>query len=420
MPGRQDPYVASSPGALTYRSLFAIREFRVLFANFCVVVLSVSASGLALATITYAATRSAVLSGLALFGGPLVALAVSQLLLASSDWVRPRTALVLQMGTALACNAAQLIPAMPWPGRFGLLAIPYVVYAMFGGTRWALLREIVPAGSYVLARSAMNLAEGMQVVGYGAGGLALLWLPPRGLFLLAALADLLALVSVRVGLGDRPALGAGAAGPGTGERRNVVRRTAAVNWRLFRSPVTRPLYLALWVPNGLIVGCESLFVPYAHAARAGHGALAGWLFAATATGAMAGEVLVGRLMPARWRDRSIGPLRLLLAVPYLVFFLSPPVLVAIPLGFAASAGYAASLPLQDRLIRTTSDEIRGQVLGLHVNGMLTWQAIGALVAGTVASWLSPATAMGTMAAASTVITLLLVPGLRRSAPGRRD
>jgi hypothetical protein len=406
--------VSSAPAALAYRSLFAIREFRVLFANRCVVVISVAASGLALATITYEATRSAVLSGLSMFGGPLVSLVMSQLLLASSDRVRPRTALMCQTGAALVPDALQLVPGMPWQARFGLLAIPYVAYAMFAGTRWVLVREIVPEGSYILARSTMNLAEGMQVVGYGAGGLALLWLSPRGLFLFAALADLLALVSVRLGIRARPARTA--RGSGSGNTGNVVGRTAAVNLRLFRSPVTRPLYIALWVPNGLVVGCESLFVPYGHSGSAGHEAVAGWLFAATAAGAMAGEVLVGRFVPPEGRDRFIGPLRLLLAVPYLFFLLAPPVSIAVPLGFLASAGYAASLPLQDRLIRHTADAIQGQVLGLHANGVMIWQAIGALVAGTVASWMPPATAMGTMAAASTAVTLLLVPALRRSAP----
>jgi hypothetical protein len=38
------------------------------------------------------------------------------------------------------------------------------------------------------------------------------------------------------------------------------------------------------------------------------------------------------------------------------------------------------------------------------------------VSDAVASLLSPAAAMGTMAAASTTVTLLLIPGLRRSAP----
>lgn len=397
--------------ASTYRSLFAIAEFRVLFFNRCLVVISVAASGLALATVTYKATGSAVLSGLSMFGGPLVALVVSPLLLASSDRVRPRTALMCQMGAALVSDALQLVPGMPWQARFGLLAIPYVAYAMFAGTRWVLVREIAPEGSYILARSLMNLADGgMQVVGYGIGGLALLWLSPRGLFLFAALADLLALAGVRLGIRARPAR--------TAHRRNVVNHTAAVTWQLFRSDVTRPLYIALWVPNGLIVGCESLFVPYGRSGSAGHGAVAGWLFAATAAGMTAGDLLVGRFVPPRWRDPFIGLLRLLLAVPYLFFFLDPSVAIAVPLGFLAAVGYAASLPLQDRLIRNTDDTTEGQVLGLHMNGVMVWQAIGALIAGAVASWMPPAAAMATMAAASTAVTLLLIPGLRRSAPGR--
>jgi predicted MFS family arabinose efflux permease len=131
---------------------------------------------------------------------------------------------------------------------------------------------------------------------------------------------------------------------------------------------------------------------------------------------MAGDLVVARFVLPVWRDRIIEPLRLLLAAPYLTFFLNPPPTVAVPLAFLASVGYAASLPLQDRLIRHTEDAIQGQVLGLHWNGMLIWQAIGALTAGAVASLLTPAAAMGTMAVASTAVTLLLIPGLRRSAP----
>jgi predicted MFS family arabinose efflux permease len=367
-----------------------------------------------MATITYEATRSAVLSGLSLFGGPLVALIVSQFLLAWSDRVRPKVGLMGQMGAALISDALQLVPGMPWQARFGLLAIPYAAYAMFAGTRWVMVREIVPEGSYILARSLMNLAEGgMQVVGYGLGGLALLWLSPRGLFAVAALADLVSLVSVRLGVRDRPAPAAG------GTDASVVRRTLAVNRRLLRSPVIRPLYLALWVPNGLVVGCESLFIPYGNAASAGHGWLAGWLFASTAAGAMTGDLVIGRFVPSGRRDRIIEPLRLLLAGPYLLFFLTPAPEIAVLIGFLAAAGYAASLPLQDRLIRHTDDAIQGQVLGLHMNGMMVGQAIGALVAGAVASFLPPATAMGAMAVASMAVTLLLVPGLRRSAPAAR-
>jgi hypothetical protein len=395
----------------TYRSLFAIREFRTLFVNRCVVMISVAASALALGTITFDATRSPVLTGLSMFGGPLVSLVTSQLLLASSDSVRPRTALMCQMGGALVADALQLVPGLPWEWRFFLLAIPYVVNSMFSGTQWVIVRAVVPDESFILARSTMNLAVGgMRVVGYGVGGLALIWLSPRGLFLVAAIADLISLLNVRFGIRDRPARGTPARG--TGDKRNVVRRTAAVNRRLLGSRLTRPLYLALWVPNGLVVGCEALFVPY------GHGPLGGWLFGASAAGMMLGDLTFGRFVPPARRDRLIEPLRLLLGAPYVVFFLSPPWYVAVGLAFGASVGYAASLPLQDRLLRYADDEVQGQIMGLYSTGLMIGQAIGALIAGTVGAWLAPGSAVGVMAVASVVVTLVLVPGLRRSAQGR--
>lgn len=387
----------------TYRQLFSIPEFRVLFVNRCVVMLSVAASGLALGTITYQATGSPVLTAMAMFGGPLVSLVASQLLLASSDSVRPRTALMWQMAAPLVANALQAVPGMPWQGRFALLAVPYVVNAMFSGTQWVVVREIVPEGSFVLARSALNLAVGgMQVVGYGLGGIALLWLSARDLFLVAAVADAVCLLNVRIGIRDRPAHGRG-----TG---NVVRRTARVNRLLLGSAVTRPLYVAMWVPNGMVVGAEALYVPY------GHGSVAGYLFAASAAGMMLGDLVVGRYVPHRLRDRLIGPLRITLAAPYLLLLVAPPPGVTVVVAFVASVGYAASLPLQERLFAHTDETVHGQAMGLYGTGLMVWQAIGALLGGLVATVVSPGHAMGAMAVASVLVTAANTPGLRRSAP----
>jgi predicted MFS family arabinose efflux permease len=394
----------------SYRSLLAIREFRVLFVNRCVVYISIAASGLAMGTITYGATRSAVLTGLSMFGGPLVSVVAAQFLLAASDSVRPRTALMLQTGAAFAADALQCVPGMPWQARFLLLAIPYVANSMFSGTQWVIVGDIVPDGSFVLARSALNLAAaGMQVLGYGVGGLVLLWLSPRGLFCVAAVADLASMINVRLGVRDRPAR-AGRVRASRGP--NVARRTVALNRRLLGSPVTRPLYLAMWIPNGLIVGCESLFVPYGHD---GHRSVAGFLFSAAAAGMMAGYLTVGRCVPERRRDGLIEPLRLLLAVPYGLLFLAPAYQVTLLLVFAASFGYSASLPLQERLIRHTAGDVRGQVMGLYSQGLMAGQSIGALIAGTVATSLRPGLAMGVMGTASITVTLVLIPGLRRSA-----
>ena len=161
----------------------------------------------------------------------------------------------------------------------------------------------------------------------------------------------------------------------------------------------------MWLPNGLIVGCESLFVSYAprHA---------GLLFVCAAAGMLAGDTLAGRFISPRWRERLGAPLRLLLAAPYLVFAMPIPLPVAAVAIVLASVGYCASLVLQERLMTLTPDNMSGQALGLASSGMLAMQGVGATLAGVVAQLSSPGTAMAVMAGASLAITLTLAPGLR--------
>jgi predicted MFS family arabinose efflux permease len=111
----------------------------------------------------------------------------------------------------------------------------------------------------------------------------------------------------------------------------------------------------------------------------------------------------------------IEPLRMLLALPYLGFWFSPSLTTALVLGFVASAGYSASLPLQERLVGAAGPEARGQAFGLYATGLMVGQAIGAAVGGLLATAFGAAHAMGTLAVASLCITASLAPGLRRSA-----
>ena len=77
----------------TYRQLFGVGEFRAIFAVQCLAVGAASVSSLALGTVTYSATGNPVLTGLAMFGGPLIRMVASWFLVSASDLVRPRTAL---------------------------------------------------------------------------------------------------------------------------------------------------------------------------------------------------------------------------------------------------------------------------------------------------------------------------------------
>lgn len=393
----------------TYRQLFGIPEFRALFAVQCLSMGSASVSGLALGTTTYATTGSPLLAALSIFGGPLVRLAASWFLGAWSDLLRPRTALLLVAAVSAAADGLQALPGLPWGTRFVLLALPWLAMSATGGSMLALVADILPAGGYVFGRATMNLAVGgMQIVGYAAGGLLLAVFEPWQLFVIAGAASLAAVPIVRFGVADHAPRAVDTA---------PIRRSTRGNRELLGSAVIRPVLLSLCVPNGLIVGCEALFVPFA-------GRYAGYLYAVTAAGMLFGDVVVGRFVPEGIRERLVQPLRVLLALPYLAFLAHPSPAVAAALGFVASIGYAASLPLQERLVTRTDPAMRGQVLGLFGTGLSGMQGVGAVLAGGLAGLLgggatAAATTMGVLAVMSLIVTAALTPGLARSRPPAR-
>jgi len=106
----------------------------------------------------------------------------------------------------------------------------------------------------------------------------------------------------------------------------------------------------------------------------------------------------------------------MLAAPHVFFVLRPGPFLAAALATPASAGFAASLLQQERLMAVTPPELSGHALGLHSSGMLTMQGVGAALAGAAAQLTSPGTAMTVIALASIAVTVSLAPGLRPARP----
>ncbi|MFE5844227.1 MFS transporter [Streptomyces niveus] len=383
----------------TYQELFRTPEFTPLFLTSAGQVAAQTVSGLALGTLVFTTTGSPLLSALAMFGPSLAQVIGATMLLSAADRLPPRATLAaLSLLFALGMAAAAL-PGLPVPAVLGIVLGLGVLAALGGGVRLGLLNEILTKEGYLLGRSTINMSSGlMQIGGYATGGLLVAVLSPRGALLTGAGLYLVAAALARLGLSRRPSRATGRASIGQTWRNNA---------RLLSSPPRRTVYLALWVPNGLVVGCESLYVSYAPDR-------AGLLFAAGAAGMLTGDILIGRFVPRRWRSRLTVPLLLLLAVPHLFFFLGPALPVAAPLVALATVGFAASLISQERLMALTPDELSGHALGLHSAGMLTMQGVCALLAGAVAERTSPATGITVLAAASIAVTLLLARGLRRA------
>ena len=329
-----------------------------------------------------------------------------------SDLVRPRTALVVVVGTTMVTDLLQALPGLAWGWRFALLAVGPLITSALGGSMMALVSDILPPDGFILGRATMNIAVGgMQIVGYGIGGLLLITFTTTQLFLGSAAALFVAVLLLRLGLSDHPPRHAGA---------SLVRRTREVNRapaRLARHPSALPDAVGAERPHRRLRGAlRALRGRARRLPLRRHGRRA--CCSATSSSAVSSR--------SRVRDRLIGPLRLLLAVPYLAFFLVPSLPYAAALAFVASVGYSASLPLQERLVTHTDGQARGQVFGLQGTGLMVGQALGALLGGAVASALgmgpvAAAHAMGVMAVASVVVSIALTPRPAPVAPraGRR-
>ncbi|MET9953332.1 MFS transporter [Streptomyces sp. NPDC006339] len=337
-----------------YRDLFRTPEFTPLFLSGSALAAAQTLAGLGLATLVFRATGSPLLSALAMFAPALAQLVGATILLSAADRLPPRAALTAVALVFAAGTAAQAVPGLPVAAVFALLFLQGLVGSVGGGgVRYGLLTEILPRERLLIGRSVFDMAVGVcQIVGFAAGGLTMALLSPRGTLPAGALL-------ARWGLSRRSPRATG---------RASAAETWRTNARLWSSRPRRHAYLALWIPNGLVVGCESLFVPY-------EPERAGLLFVCAAVGMPAGDTVVGRFVPVRWRGRLATPLQALLAAPYLLFLLRP------------------GLPLV--------------LVGLHASGDARAPRGERRPRGAVAQLTSPATAMTVPAAGSLAVTAAL-------------
>jgi len=382
-----------------YLGLVRHREFRALWTGSALGVAAGTVAGLSLGTLVYAQTGSPLLAAATMFGPSLVQLAGASTLMSAADTLRPRHALsAAGTATTVALVLQAALPLAPSTRLLVALAGAFVM-SVGGGVRWGLLADILPREQYALARSAMNVSVGvMQVVGFAVGGSLLRLLAVEQVLWVAAALAALAVPIAWTGISDRRPRRTGRTG---------LRETWRGNRILMTLPSTRPLLLALTIPNGLVAGCEALFVPYAGDAAAA-------LFVAGAAGMLVGDVMVGRVLDAAQRRASARWLRWWLAVPFLFFVLHPGLPLAALLAGCACLGYAATLAQQEVLVGLTPPDLSGQVLGAESAARATCQGLGALLAGAVAEGIEPGHAIAVLAAASVLVSAALARPLARA------
>ncbi|MEV3979545.1 MFS transporter [Nonomuraea sp. NPDC049758] len=393
--------------AATYGDVFAVKEFRVLFGSFALLVTGESIKMLALSVLVYARTGSPGLSAAAYMAGWLPYIVGGMFLLSLADRLRPRALMVTGELVRAAVCLLLAYAGLPVWGMLALVLVSGLFSPVFGAARSAALPDVLPGDAFVLGRSVIGVTSAAsQVGGLAAGGAFLAFAGAPGALAATAALSALGAVVLRFGLPDRPARAAARSG-GTG----AVRQTLRVNRSLLADRRVRGLLLAGWLPTMCLAGAEAMIVPY----LGGEGR-AGVVLAAAAAGMAVGEFTVGRFAAPPLRERLSAPLAVLLGVPWLGFALGPGVGWAAVLAACAAAGLSYQLGLQRRFADAVPEEGRGQAFGLQSAGLMTGQAAGAALVGVLGETIGPGGAIVAAGAAGVLVALALLGPLRPSKP----
>jgi MFS family permease len=404
---RREP--AGRPARATYRSVFAVREFRVMAAAMFMYVLGFEFEILGLSVLVFAQTRSALLTALAFSAGFAPQAVGGALFTSLADRLPPR----LVIGAGLLTRAVPglligLWPELPVPVMLALVAAAATTAPVYTAALSGLLPEVLDGDRYILGRSVFGLtASATQLAGLGAGGAILAVVPARWLLLAAGGALAVNAGLTRLGLRPRPARGSrGRAGGGPG--RGLIRDTLAGHAELLANRTVRGLLLAQWLPAWFVTGAESLIVPYA--ASLGHPASAAApLLAAVPAGMLLGDLLAARFCPPAERRRLAFPLVAAMGVPLLALPFRP----SLPLVWLAlltcGAGFAYQFGLQQAWLDSLPERRRGQGFGLNSTGAMGGQGLTPAVAGVLAGVLGAGGGMA-IAGAATIATALVLRG----------
>ncbi|QEU91748.1 MFS transporter [Streptomyces kanamyceticus] len=393
-----------------YTRVFAVREFRTVFAAHALSLLGVVVSEIALTVLVYRLTGSPLLSALTFALGMLPYLVGGTLLSGIADRYPPRRVLVVCDLLCAACAALMALPATPVALLLALRAVNALIAPVFNGTRMATLTDVLGDGDlFVLGRSLLRIVSQSSVlVGFGLGGVLLTFVPPRGALVITVATFALSALLLRCGTKRRPAR----AGEGGGA---LVRYSLGGTRQVLADRRVRALLLLFWVPPMFMVAPEVLAAPYADEIGIGVAGV-GLLMCALPVGTIAAELYVGSALSAAARARVVVPLAALTLLPLTVYAVTPGLVWSLAALVVAGAGSAYTLGLDRWFVDAVPEELRGRAMTVHTAGLMTVQGAGMALAGLAAEFFAVSTVVAASGVLGTLCCLLLVAEVRRTAP----
>ncbi len=385
-----------------YRDVFAVAEFRALWAAQLLSVGGDQLARVALTVLVYAHTGSPLLAAAA-YAASIAPQFLGGLLLSGLADRWPRR------GIMIACDLGRIplallmaLPGMPTAALIGLLCAVTALGAPFGSARAAIVPDILgderfPLGTAVM----MTTYQAAQVAGFLVGGAVVGFLGARAAICADAGTFLVSAVILASGVRHRPAPARAAAPGGAGTEGEGL--LATVRFVLGTRAVRVPMLLG-WLSAAYNVP-EGIAVPLARAAGGGPVA-ASALMAAPALGAAVGAMALARLAPPALRERLTRPLAFAACAALIAVLLHPGLAGLLAILLAAGLCDSYQVGANAAFVAAVPAARRSQAFGLAMGGMQLGQGMAMIAAGAAAAHASPwlvITVAGALGAAASLM-----------------
>jgi hypothetical protein len=399
----------------TFGEVFAVREFRALWAS---QVLSVCGDRLALVALTlliYDRTRSPLLAAVAYAAGYVPYVLGALFLSGLADRIPRRQVMVACDVLRAVLVVAMLIPHVPLDAMITLLYVTTAIQPPFDAARSAILGDILGGERYALAAATMQTTVRVAIVaGAAAGGVAVAFTGARFSLGVDAITFVASAVIIRFGTRARPA--AATAGPDGSPQASpgALAQLAGGVRVVFGDRALRVLLMFGWLA-ALYEVPEGIAAPYA--GRLGGGPVAvGLLIASTQIGsALTMPVFAKRVGPLT-RLRWMGPMAVCACTVLTLTVLRPGLVVSMAIFVLSGAFATYQVAANTAFVARVPNERRSQAFGLANAGIIVGQGLAFTLAGAAAEVVPPSTVVALGGGLGALAACTLAVRWRRISP----
>ncbi|AYY14382.1 MFS transporter [Actinobacteria bacterium YIM 96077] len=387
-----------SESPASFRSVFAVPEFRRLWTAHALSVVGDQLARVAITILVYDQTRSAGLSALTFALTFLPDLIGGAALAGLADRFPRRTVMVSTDLARAVLVAAMAIPGMPLAAQAGLLFLVQLIAAPFATSRQAILADMLPGDRLTVGLGSISITSQAGFgIGFGAGAALVAHLGVHTALLIDCATFVVSATIIHFGISlYRPTHDAN----GASERGHweAVRQ----GWTIVINNARLRTLMAIACCSGFYAVPEGLAVPYADELGAGTAAV-GWLLAANPAGTVVGMALLRVINPDR-RLTLLGPMAVFSSLVLLPTGWTPGLAATVTLWTLSGFFSAHDIVTQATYVRIAPPERRGQAIGVAIAGLRAAQGIGIVAAGLVAQIVAPAVTIAGAALLGTMVT----------------